>query len=298
MTTAKGETTEPTVTVLGVGQMGTAIADAYLAAGFRTTVWNRSAERADRLGAKGASVAASVEDAVAAGRLVVVSVRGNAVARELLATAGDALAGRTVLNLTDGTTDDVAPVAALAAGRGAEYLHGQLMTIAPGVGHPDAVVFYAGPAAVYERYEEALGLLGGKARWVAEDPDAAVLYGMAVHGTMWGALNAFLHAAAMLTDAGIGVEDFVNKAEPAIAAVPAFLPVFAEEIDTGEYATPFGALASHLPSVDDLVRESRARDIDTELPSYTLSLVADAVESGHEGDDYSRLVEHFRKPGS
>ncbi|MEV4184161.1 NAD(P)-binding domain-containing protein, partial [Streptosporangium canum] len=42
------------VTVIGLGPMGQAMADAYLDGGYEVTVWNRTAGRADRLVARGA----------------------------------------------------------------------------------------------------------------------------------------------------------------------------------------------------------------------------------------------------
>ena len=62
------------VTVLGLGSMGTSLADAFLKAGHPTTVWNRSAARADALVARGAVRAGSARDAVTASELVVICV--------------------------------------------------------------------------------------------------------------------------------------------------------------------------------------------------------------------------------
>lgn len=282
------------VAVLGLGEMGSALAGALVDSGHPTTVWNRTAGKDEALVAKGAARGASVRDVVQAADVVVVNVKGAAAAREVLEAGGDALAGRAVVNLSDGTSEEVRAVAAWVAGRGAEYLHGQIMTIAPGVGHPDATVFYGGAADVHERYRAVLGLLSGHAPLVSEDPGVAVLYGMAVHGTMWGLLNGFLHAAAALGDAGVELKQFLEHADAPMAALWGFLPSIAEEVDQARYATPFGALRHHLPSVEDLVRESRDRGIDAELPEYTLALVRKAVEQGHGSDSYSRLVEHFR----
>lgn len=158
------------VAVLGLGEMGGALAGAVLDGGHPTTVWNRTAGKGDALVAKGARRAADVREAVAAGRVVVVNVKGNSVARELVAAAGDGLRGRVVVNLTDGTSSEVREVAAAVAERGGEYLHGQIMTIAPGVGHPDATVFYGGPADVHERLREVLRLFSGRAPLVSGDP--------------------------------------------------------------------------------------------------------------------------------
>ncbi|MCP9949149.1 NAD(P)-dependent oxidoreductase [Actinomadura madurae] len=281
------------VAVLGLGEMGSALAGAFLDGGHPTTVWNRTPGKGEGLVAKGAKLGSTVREAVGEADVVVVNVKGASVAEDVLGQAGDALAGRAVVDLTDGTSAEVRRVAERAAGAG--YLHGQIMTIAPGIGHPDATIFYAGAEAVYERHLAALGLLSGHAPLVSGDPGVAVLYGMAVHGTMWGLLNGFLHGAAALADEGVRLEDFLERAEPALSALSGFLPVIAGEVDRGEHATPYGALRHHLPSIEDLVRESRARGIDTELPEYTLGLVAEAVGRGYGDDSYSRLVEHFRR---
>ncbi|WP_083982091.1 imine reductase family protein [Actinomadura hibisca] len=169
------------------------------------------------------------------------------------------------------------------------------MTIAPGIGHPDAVVFFGGSETAYARSRPALELLGGRTVLVGADAGAPVLYGMAVHDTMWGLLNGFLHAAALLSDEGIEVTRFLEQADASFSALLSFLPSLAGDVDRGEYATPFGALRHHLPSIDDLLRESRARGIDTGLPGYTEALVSRALADGHADDNYSRLVEHFRK---
>ena len=295
MATSESTDAAMAATVIGLGEMGSAIAGAFLNGGHSITIWNRTPEKADALVAKGARLAETVRDAVTASPLVVVNVKGNTVAREILESAGDALAGRAVVNLTDGTSAEVRAVAQWATGQGADYLHGQIMTIAPGVGHPDAVVFFGGAEPVYDRYRSTLQLLGGRGSLVAADPVVPVLYGMAVHGTMWGTLNGFLHAAALLSSEGIDMTRFLADANPSVSALLSFLPSIADEVDHGRFAAEYGALKHHLPSVEDLLRESRARDIDDEFPGYTQAIVAKAVDDGHADDSYSRLIEYFRR---
>ncbi|WP_024760571.1 NAD(P)-dependent oxidoreductase [Streptomyces exfoliatus] len=298
MTTTAAQTdAQPpvTVTVLGLGEMGTALAHAFLAGGHPTTVWNRSPEKAGALVAEGAVRAATVREAVAAGSLVIVSVKGAVTARELLEASGDALSGRTVVNLTDGTSAEARAAAEWAGGRGARYLHGQIMTIAPGVGGAETVVFYGGSAADHDRFQSVLRLIGGRGTLIAEDAGVPALYGMAVHGTMWGALNGFLHASALLASEGIGTARFLDDARASVSSLLASLPFIADEVDSGMYATEYGALRHHRPSVEDLVRESAARNVDTGFPRYTLGLVDKALAEGHGDDSYARLVEHFRR---
>ncbi|MFE3444464.1 NAD(P)-dependent oxidoreductase [Nocardia sp. NPDC059180] len=281
------------VAVLGLGEMGSALAAALLDAGHPVTVWNRSEDKIHPLAVKGAQRATTPEAAVAAAEVVVINVKGGAVATDLLRAAEPALPGRTVIDLTDGTSEQSRTTGQLATEYGADYLHGQIMTIAPAIGSPDAVVFYGGPRPVFDRYETLLRALGGRATHLCSDPGVAVLYGMAVHDIMWGLLNGFLHAAALLGNAGIRIEDFTRHAEPSLSALPSLFPMLANEIDRAEFAVPYGALAHHLPSIDDLITESRARGIDVDLPTHTRNLVAEALDAGHGHDSYARLVERF-----
>ncbi len=281
------------VTVLGLGEMGSALAAAFLDGGLRTAVWNRTPGKADALVARGAVGAASAEEAVASSDLVVVNVKGNDAARSVLASAGS-LAGRVVVNLTDGTSGEAREVGAWVVERGARYVHGQIMTIVPGIGHPDSVVFYGGDETAFKDHREVLLLLGGRGTYLGDDAGAPALFGMAMNGTMWGTLNGFLHAAALLSSQGVEVRRFVELASASLTGLLGYLTSLAEEVDRGEYAVPFGALKHHLPAAEDLVRESRERGIDEEFPSYTLRLVRAVVEAGHGDDSYSRLVERFR----
>ncbi|WP_447004167.1 hypothetical protein ACRAKI_31710 [Saccharothrix isguenensis] len=91
------------------------------------------------------------------------------------------------------------------------------------------------------------------------------LFGLAVNDTMWGTLNGFLHAAALLSSEGVEVKRFPGHAGASLSGLLGYLPSLADEVDRGEHAVPFGAL------------KHRA-----------------VVGGGHGDDSYSRLVERFR----
>ena len=79
--------TEPppvAVAVIGLGDMGSALARAFLANRHRVTVWNRTAAKATPLVQAGAQQAKSVEAAVAAGDVIVVCVLDYAISESLL----------------------------------------------------------------------------------------------------------------------------------------------------------------------------------------------------------------------
>ena len=71
MVARNGASADLHVAVLGTGIMGSAMARNLVAAGLRTTVWDRSASATEALAAAGASVAPSVEEAVRDAEVVV-----------------------------------------------------------------------------------------------------------------------------------------------------------------------------------------------------------------------------------
>jgi 3-hydroxyisobutyrate dehydrogenase len=78
---------------LGLGVMGSRMAARLLDAGFTVTAWTRRAERAEPLGAKGATIAASPRDAAWGADVVISMVADDAASREVWLGERGALAG-------------------------------------------------------------------------------------------------------------------------------------------------------------------------------------------------------------
>jgi 3-hydroxyisobutyrate dehydrogenase-like beta-hydroxyacid dehydrogenase len=285
------------VTVFGLGLMGSALAEAFLRNGHRTTVWNRSVEKADGLAARGALRAATVSEAASASNLVIVCVLDYDAAREVLGTAGDALAGRVIVNLTSGTPDQARTMAAWAAERGLDYLDGAIMTIPQGIGRPDAVILYSGSEAALAAHQPDLAHLGTSA-YLGVDAGTAALYDLALLGIMWSTLGGFLHAVALVGTERVEATAFLPFASRWLAAVTGFLPHLAAQADTGVYATDVSTLALNAVGLDLLVNVSRAQGIGAGVPDALRVLFEKGVAEGHGADSLASLIEVIKRPAA
>ncbi|MFF2185327.1 NAD(P)-dependent oxidoreductase [Streptomyces sp. NPDC058155] len=284
------------VTVLGLGLMGQALAETFLREGHATTVWNRTAAKAEPLVAKGAELADSVADAVAASPLVVVCVLDYDAVHELLDPVAGALDGRVLVNLTSGTSEGARETARWAAEHGATYLDGALLTDPDGVGTADAVVLYSGPRATFDAHEPTLRLLGGGTTHLGDDHGLASLHDVAVLGLMWGILNSFLQGAAVLGAAGVDASAFAPLATQSIKMVADWVPGYAEQIDNGVYPAVDATLNTHLASMNHLVHESESLGVSAEFPKLVKALAERSVADGHGAEGYAAMIELFRKP--
>ncbi|MFI8163870.1 NAD(P)-dependent oxidoreductase [Streptomyces microflavus] len=286
------------VTVIGLGLMGQALAAAFLDAGHTTTVWNRSAGKAEQLVSQGAVQAATPADAVAASELVVVCLSTYDNMHDVIGSLGESLRGKVIVNLTSGSSDQGRETAAWAEKQGVEYLDGAIMITPPGIGTETAVLFYAGTQSVFEKYEPALKLLGGGTTYLGTDHGMPALYDVSLLGLMWGTLNSFLHGVAVVETAGVGAQQFLPWAHMWLEAIKMFTADYAAQIDAGDGKFPANdaTLETHLAALKHLVHESEALGIDAELPKYSEALMERVISQGHAKNSYAAVLKAFRKP--
>ncbi|MEU2118669.1 NAD(P)-binding domain-containing protein [Streptomyces sp. NPDC016459] len=283
------------VTVLGLGLMGQALADAFLRAGHPTTVWNRTASKADRLVAGGARLAPTVADAVRAGSLTIVCVTDYAAVRDLLGASDVDLDGTTLVNLTSGDSAQARETARWAGERGARYLDGAIMAVPPVIGTAEAIILHSGPRSVFEEYASTLGALGTVTH-LGEDHGLASLYDVAGLAMMWGVLNAWLQGTALLRTAGVDAATYAPFARQIAAVVAEWLPGYAEQIDRGSFPAEVSALETDARAMTHLIEESEAVGVNAELPKLFKAMADRAIAAGHGGEQYPVLIQEFTKP--
>jgi 3-hydroxyisobutyrate dehydrogenase-like beta-hydroxyacid dehydrogenase len=279
--------TSEAITVLGLGNLGRVVAQAFLRAGHRTTVWNRSAAKASGLGA---TVADSPAEAVAASGLVVVVLLDNQAAHQVL--HGVDVRGRALVNLTSGTPEQARDLARWAAENGAEYLHGAVYAVPQTIGTEASSIIYSGSPVVHERWREQLALLG-KVTFLGEDAGRASGYDAAILSGMYGMLGGFLHAAALARAAGIKAVELTPMLLSWLTDMHPAVHTFAEEIDSGSYAGGESSLAMNQSGLALLIWATETQGVPFAALDSLKALVDRQVAAGHGEDSLARTVESF-----
>ncbi|MEU1423015.1 NAD(P)-binding domain-containing protein [Kitasatospora sp. NPDC005751] len=285
--------TRPTVTVLGLGPMGRALAGAFLDAGVHTTVWNRTPGRDAALVARGAVSAATTEEAVAASELTVICVVNYDASDAVLhrEEVEAALKGRTLVNLTADSPDRARATAAWAAQHGIGYLDGAIMTPAPSIGSPEAVFIHSGPADLYERYAPVLAALGGTHTHLGEEIGRAAGFDIALLDIFWTAMAGFVHALALAKAEGIAGRELAPFAQGIGAILPPLFAEFAEDFDSGSYSGAINPLTSAVSTMAHVVHTAESHGIESGLMRAAEGLVRRTIALGHGTDGVSRLAE-------
>lgn len=287
------------VTVIGLGPMGQATTRALLGAGHPVTVWNRTPGRADGVVADGATRAATPADAVEASDLVILSLTDYRAMYDILDGATAALTGRTLVNLSSDTPDRTREAAAWAAGHGAAFLTGGVMVPAPMVGTEAAHVYYSGPEDVMERHRAALERLGAP-RYLGADPGLAQMMYQAQLTVFLTTLSALMHATSMLGTAGMKAAEALPELLSFTDSIGAMLRAGEKTpgaaLDAGEHPGDLSTVTMMGATADHIVETSTALGLDLALPLAVQGHYRRAIEDGHGGDNWTRVIDGIREP--
>ncbi|WP_017622828.1 NAD(P)-dependent oxidoreductase [Nocardiopsis chromatogenes] len=276
------------VTLIGLGPMGQAMADAFLKAGYDLTVWNRTRSKADALAERGAHVAASPAEALRAGGPVLLSLTEHAAMYSVLEGAEADLDGRTVVNLGSDTPAASREAAAWAGRHGARYLTGGVMSPAPGIGDPSMSTYYSGDRAAFEENRALLEVLTST-DFRGEDPGLAQVYYQIQLDLFWTTMTGFLHALAVARAEGIPVETIT----PYIIEgndMAGFFETTAAVVAEGRFPGDEDRLAMGTASMEHVVQATRDAGVDTALPEAVLAVFRRGIDAGFGESAFARLI--------
>ncbi|MGW4746483.1 NAD(P)-dependent oxidoreductase [Streptomyces sp. NPDC004290] len=291
-------TTRPSVTVIGLGPMGRAMAGAYLDRGYDVTVWNRTASRADALVTRGATLAADVREALAANELVILSLTDYDAVYATLGPAESALAGRVLVNLSSDTPEKARAAARWAAERGAVQLTGGVTVPPSGIGRAESSTFYSGPLHAFEAHRPALEVITGRTDHRGEDPGLAALMYQIGMTMFWTSMLSYWQAVALADANGLKAADILPHAVETANSLPGFLGFYAERVDGARHAGDVDRLAMGTASVEHVLHTHADAGVDTTLPAAVVELFRRGMDAGHAADSFSSLLELMKKPAA
>lgn len=284
------------VTVIGLGPMGQAMASAFLDRGYDVTVWNRTPSRADALVARGAVLAPDAEQAVAANELVVLSLTDYAAMYSTLAPAEAALAGRTLVNLSSDTPENARAAAVWAQERGAVQLTGGVTVPPYQIGLAESSTFYSGPRAAFDRHRADLEVITGRTDYRGEDAGLAALMYQIGMVMFWTAMAGYWQAIALAQSQGMNASDILPHAVETADSLSDFFAFYAPRIDAGQHDGDVDRLAMGMASVEHVLHTNADAGVDVTLPSAVADIFRKGMDAGHAADSSSALVRVMGSP--
>ena len=205
------------VSVVGLGRMGSALANTLLDGHYKVTVWNRTAAKAEPLVEAGATLAASVNEAIDGSEIIVVCLGNYDDTNQLFSGCAD-LTGKTLIQLTSGTTKEAETMQGWAEGKNALYLDGVIIAYPSGIGNDETLLVVGGGEEAWRNGEHPIMCLGGSSMYVGASLGATIALEEALVTPLLMATMGTIHGAHILEQAGLDVGLYA-KMLPAVAQI-------------------------------------------------------------------------------
>ncbi|HSB38303.1 MAG TPA: NAD(P)-dependent oxidoreductase [Gaiellaceae bacterium] len=282
----------PTVGLIGLGNMGTAVAERLLDGGYDLLVYNRTPAKAEALAARGATVAETAARLAGRADVVLTSLTDDdaleAVAAEVVAAARP---GTALVDLSTVSPDASARVAALAEEASVAYLR------TPVSGNPTVVragnlsFIVSGPRETFERVEPVLKAIGPTANHVGDGEQARIVK-LAVNLVIAGLAELLSEALVLAEASEVSRRDLLEVMASSAAGAP-FVEYKTEPLLRDDFSATF---TTALMEKDiDLVLDAAARaGVELPVAREMKGLLRATAEAGYADDDFMALFLRLR----
>jgi 3-hydroxyisobutyrate dehydrogenase-like beta-hydroxyacid dehydrogenase len=212
------------VGVIGLGAMGSGIAESLLRAGHEVVVWNRSKPPLEKLRAKGAHAADAPADAFATDAVVTMLANDEAV-REVI------LDGGLLKHADGGTVHVMSATISVALAKELEEVHAKgrvALVCAPVLGRPDVAakgelnVLAAGAPAALAKVRPVLEAIGRKTWTLGEQPHKANVAKLSANYMIAATIELLAEVFAFTEKSGLDPKVFFEMATNTLFAAPVF----------------------------------------------------------------------------
>jgi 3-hydroxyisobutyrate dehydrogenase-like beta-hydroxyacid dehydrogenase len=281
-----------TIGLIGLGNMGAAVAERLLDAGYELVLHNRTPEKAAALAERGGTVAARPSELAAAVDVVITSLADDdaleSVAAEVL---GAARPGAVLVDLSTVSPEASARVAAAADRAGVEYVR------APVSGNPSVVragtltFIVSGPDDAIDRVEAVLLAIGPTVHRVGDGEQARVVK-LAINLLIAGLAQLMSEALVLAEGAGVSRRALLEVMGSSAVGAP-FVKYKTEPLLRDDYTATF-TTALMEKDLDLILDAASDEGVDLPVAKELKALLHSAVDAGYGDHDFMALFLHLR----
>jgi len=288
--------TEPKIAMLGLGTMGSTLANAIIKAGHDLIVWNRGSERRERFRGK-CAVAETAVAACEAAELILCCFSSYDAG---FATLDDvdvkrALHGKTLVMMGTAVPEEAVKFGTWTSENGINYLDAKIATTPAQIGAEMTVIFYSGLRELFDRYETQLKSMAGRTTYVGEKIDAACLGDFAFLSVYWAGVVGSLYGAAFCAATGLDLEQYFDLTKSFIQEVESQISSFRTMILNRDYTSEVHvALDTDLGGAKLMAKATKAAGLQGQFSNTLVEIFQNAVDRGYGLKDTAALFEVFQ----
>ena len=279
---------------LGLGTMGTPMANNLRKSGHTVTVWNRTPGKADPLVKKGAKPAATPRQATSGQEVVILCVADEKAVETVLEGPDGVLAGldpgAVVVDCSTAGVRSAALVEERVKARGGSFLAAPLLGSKAAAEKAQLTIVVGGAAEAREKARPALRAVSARIIEIESAPKAALMK-LVVNAVGGAMMTAFGEALAFGASGGLEIERIIETIQASSFHSPLFL-MKGEQILNRDWSPRF---AVALAEKDQRLVQDAAATQGVAMPinSAVRRVFAETMESGRGDQDMCAVTDLF-----
>lgn len=287
------------VAFIGLGNMGSGIAQCVLNGGFDLTVWNRTASKMEPLVAKGAKAATTAKEAVTGADVVITSLMDDKSILDNVQAADGILAGMKpgavhvcVTTISPACADQLAEI---------HRKHGSYYVSGPVVGRPDAAAsgqlmsYLAGDPKAVAIATPVCGAYSKQVVAISEKPSIANCMKLCINYNVVSIIELIGETYVLAEKCGVPLEHMRDFYQQAAFAHPA-LKMYAEKLRTRDFGGRGGfVMKGGLKDVRLMLATAENVGADLEIGMIVERKLLAGISAGMEETDWSAFYEITRR---
>jgi 2-hydroxy-3-oxopropionate reductase len=287
----------PSIAFLGTGLMGLPMAGHLIAAGYKLTVWNRTAEKTAPLVEKGARCATTPVDAVAQADVIILMLENGRICEEVLFASGAAEAikpGAIVVDMSSIKPAEAQSQSKRLGERGVQHIDAPVSGGTVGAEAATLAIMAGGPEEHFTTVEPILKAMG---RPVHVGPSGAGQLAKLANQIIVGVTIGGVAEALMLAARGGADPAKVREALRGGFAESRVLDLHADRMARRDFVTR-GRSVTHLKDIDNALDAAATLDLqDCPYSALTADLFRGLLANAGDLDHSGLLVEIERRNG-
>ena len=284
------------ISVIGLGSMGSALAETLLKSDFNVSVWNRTLLKSKKLENQGANICSSPNDAFKNSQFIIASLSNYEAWNNIINSnqIDMDLSGKTIIQLTTGSIEEVSALSDWVKKHNGNLLEGIISCFPSQIGTEESLILLAGNNKSIHNCKDIISALSPKYKNLGDNLIAPTVLSRAFLSGVLGGLIGMMNGVVLCQNAAISLDDFKDIYMDRNSIIKQESERIIDAIAAEDTKSTEASISAWGHGQEALLSISKTLDSNLDFQLTLNSLFKKAIKVGLENHDLSAMYKIFK----
>ena len=284
------------ISIIGLGAMGHAIAQALINAGHSVIVWNRTAIRMQAFHDSAKMCASSVREAATSSDVIIVCIDDYDATLALIEANNlkELLSDKVLVQFSTGTPEEARNIETVLKDCNVNYIDGAILAYPREIGH-DALIAVSGEKSAYAGIEKILAALSSDIRYLGEAIGGAAALDIAVMSYYILTHLGLIHAALICESEDVRRDMLASVLIDSLPSDIEEIGHLGQALQNNKFENPGASVNVYSNILDRVLSQAQDKDINSHIPEFANQIYKKGIAEGLGDQEVVSLIKLLRR---